>query len=297
MNSYQLTSKLRKVRADTYLTATDQALYHELVAICNDKGWRETFEVKNIQLCFNLNITEKTLIKSRQLLCDAGLIYFKSCKDKRIGCCYSFLPVLSTGNITVDNTGDITAEGGTVTEPINIFSPRLSTLLLAGIFPVDKKSSTVLSTGIFPDETPIPPYKRIQTINRESLAHTHESPPPEKPKKSRKEEGDSKPLVYPFSSIAFMSAWETLRQSPKWKKKLNLALQLSLDKLSKFEEEFAIRQIERAIESNWTGVVFTGTERDYQEWLKQKYGNNQQNRGTDSSDIPKSAGIKSISFD
>lgn len=259
MNSYQLTSKLRKVRADTYLTATDQALYHELVAICNDKGWRETFEVKNIQLCFNLNITEKTLIKSRQLLCDAGLIYFKSCKDKRIGCCYSFLPVLSTGNITVDNTGDITAEGGTVTEPINIFSPRLSTLLLA---------------GIFPDETPIPPYKRIQTINRESLAHTHESPPPEKPKKSKKEEGDSKPLVYPFSSIAFMSAWETLRQTPKWKKKLNYALQLSLDKLSKFEEEFAIRQIERAIESNWTGVVFTGTERDYQEWLNLKHGNN-----------------------
>ena len=67
-----------------------------------------------------------------------------------------------------------------------------------------------------------------------------------------------------------MSAWETLRQTPKWKKKLNYALQLSLDKLSKFEEEFAIRQIERAIESNWTGVVFTGTERDYQEWLNLK---------------------------
>ena len=75
--------------------------------------------------------------------------------------------------------------------------------------------------------------------------------------------------------MAFMSAWETLRQSPKWKKKLNYALQLSLDKLSKFEEEFAIRQIGRSIESNWTGVVFTGTERDYQEWLKLKYGNNQ----------------------
>ena len=48
-----------------------------------------------------------------------------------------------------------------------------------------------------------------------------------------------------------MSAWETLRQTPKWKKKLNYALQLSLDKLSKFEEEFAIRQVERAIESGW----------------------------------------------
>ncbi len=72
-----------------------------------------------------------------------------------------------------------------------------------------------------------------------------------------------------------MSAWEALRKTPKWKKKLNYALQLSLDKLSMFEEEFAIQQIERAIESNWTGVVFTGTERDYQEWLKLKHGNNQ----------------------
>ena len=123
----------------------------------------------------------------------------------------------------------------------------------------------------FADENQIPHI--IDNINikqEKSLAHTHESPPLPK-KKSRKEIRDEKPLVYPFSSIAFMSAWETLRQTPKWKKKLNYALQLSLDKLSKFEEEFAIKQIERAIESNWTGVVFTGTERDYQDWLNVKY--------------------------
>lgn len=36
MNSYQLISKLRKVRGDTYLSTASQALYHELVAICND---------------------------------------------------------------------------------------------------------------------------------------------------------------------------------------------------------------------------------------------------------------------
>lgn len=93
-----------------------------------------------------------------------------------------------------------------------------------------------------------------------------------------------------------MSAWEALRQTPKWKKKLNYALQLSLNKLGHFEEEFAIRQIERAIESDWTGVVFTGTERDYQDWLKQKYGNNQNNKGGNSSNGTKPAGIKSISF-
>ena len=137
-------------------------------------------------------------------------------------------------------------------------------------------ASSVLSSGKCLDETQIPPIIDIKTINKEeSLAHTHESTPPKKPKSSKKKEGDEKPLIFPFTSIAFMSAWETLRQSPKWKKKLNYALQLSLDKLSKFEEEFAIRQIERAIESNWTGVVFTGTERDYQEWLKLKHGNNQ----------------------
>lgn len=136
----------------------------------------------------------------------------------------------------------------------------------------DKSTTPVISSVNGTDEMQIPPIIDIKTINEESLARTHESPPPEKPKKSRKKDGDKKPLVYPFSSIAFMSAWETLRNTPKWKNKLNYALQLSLNKLSNFEEEFAIRQIERAIESGWTGVVFTGTERDYQEWLNIKYG-------------------------
>lgn len=306
MNSYQLTSKLKKIRSDTYLTAIDQALYHELVSTCNEKGWKDVFEIKNLQLCSNLNITEKTLIKSRQSLNNAKLIYFQTCKDKRVGCYYSFSPLLSTGINTGDNTAESTDDGinknaeeaNADKSDLKILSPVLSTLLFTGITPVDKKVSPLLSTGNTPDDIGNTPIIVInKTINKEeSLVRTHENTPPEKPKKSKKKKGDEKPLVYPFSSIAFMSAWETLRQSPKWKKKLNYALQLSLNKLSKFEEEFAIRQIERAIESNWTGVVFTGTERDYQEWLKLKYGNNQQNRGTDSKGGPKSAGIKSISF-
>lgn len=234
MNSYQLISKLRKVRDDTYLTAIDQALYHELISICNEKGWKEVFEARSSILCTSLNIWDKTLRKSRKILADAGLISFESCRDKRVGCYYSFLTILSN----------------------------------------DMKTSVISSVN-GTDEMQIPPIIDIKTINKEeSLVRAHENTPPEKPKKSKKKEGDEKPLVYPFSSIAFMSAWEKLRQTPKWKKKLNYALQLSLDKLSKFEEEFAIRQIERAIESNWTGVVFTGTERDYQEWLNLKHGNN-----------------------
>ena len=279
MNSYQLISKLRKVRDDTYLTTAAQALYHELVAICNEMKWKDVFKKKNSDLCSILNMSEKTLIKSRSDLSDAGLLYFQSTKDKRIGCYYSFTTVISsvyfTDESTDDSTDDSTDEttddnnGGGEIPPVE--SPVETSVKCLD----DNLPSSVVSSGKCLDETQIPPIIDIKTINKEeSLAHTHESPPPDK-KKSRKEKGDETPLVYPFTSIAFMSAWEALRKTPKWKKKLNYALQLSLDKLSMFEEEFAIQQIERAIESNWTGVVFTGTERDYQEWLKLKHGNNQ----------------------
>lgn len=275
MNSYQLMFKLRKVRADTYLTATDQALYYELLSICNEKGWKEVFDARSSVLCTSLNIWDKTLRKSRHNLAQAGLITFQSCKDKRVGCYYSFLEVLGndmqTSTVSSVNSTDETTD--------------------------DATPAPVLSSVNGTDETPIPPYIDIKTINKgENPTDRYESLPPGKPVKPQKDEGDTTPLVYPFSSVAFMSVWEELRQTPKWKKKLNNALQLSLNKLGQFEEEFAIRQMERAIESNWTGVVFTGTERNYQEWKNLKYGNNQQNRGTDSQDNPKSAGIRSISF-
>lgn len=305
MNSYQLISKLRKVRDDTYLTTSAQALYHELVAICNEMKWEEVFFVRSTTLCGNLSMSDNTLRKSRDSLADAGLIFYQSCKDKRIGCYYSFVkkisndvvssaesPAISCSKIADEGVGN--NEGRLIDDMPE--TSATSSSISSAKNEDDKKGSSAISSANIEDETQIPPIIDIINIKQEvSLAHTHESTPPIK-KKSRKEKGDETPLVYPFTSIAFMSAWETLRQTPKWKKKLNLALQLSLDKLGKFEEEFAIHQIERAIESNWAGVVFTGTERDYQEWLNQKYGSNKNNRGTDTNGETKSAGIKSISF-
>ena len=110
MNSYQLISKLRKVRDDTYLTTAAQALYHELVAICNDMKWKDVFKKKNSDLCSILNMSEKTLIKSRSDLSDAGLLYFQSTKDKRIGCYYSFTTVISSVYFTDESTDDSTDE-------------------------------------------------------------------------------------------------------------------------------------------------------------------------------------------
>ena len=305
MNSYQLISKLRKIRNDTYLTAIDQALYYELISICNEKGWKEVFEVRSSVLCTSLNIWDKTLRKSRKILADAGLISFESCRDKRIGCYYSFQTILSNDmkssvissvNGTDENTGENTDDNKIKDTQSSVNYTVISSVLRTDENTDDKNSTPVISSVNGTDDIKISPIIDInKTINVESHARVRETPPTPK-KKSRKEKGDETPLVYPFTSMAFMSAWEALRKTPKWKKKLNYALQLSLDKLSKFEEEFAIRQIERAIESDWTGVVFTGTERDYQEWLKQKYGNNQNNRGDNPSGEIRSAGIKSISF-
>lgn len=309
MNSYQLISKLRKVRDDTYLTTAAQALYHELVAICNELKWKDIFFVRSNILCGNLDMSDNTLRKSRDRLANAGLIYYETSKDKRIGCYYSFVKKLSNdiasptessaisySKIEDESTDDVANDSWRCVVKSPAESLAISSSTSSAKNEDDKKGTSAISSANIEDETQIPPIIDIINIKQEeSLAHTHESTPPTK-KKSRKEKGDETPLVYPFTSIAFMSAWETLRQTPKWKKKLNLALQMSLDKLGKFEEEFAIRQIERAIESGWTGVVFTGTERDYQEWLNQKYGSNKNNRGNDSGGETKSAGIKSISF-
>lgn len=284
MNSYQLISKLRKVRGDTYLSTASQALYHELVAICNDMKWKEVFFIRSSLLCANLDISDNTLRKSRESLAGAQLIYYKTSKDRRIGCYYSFVKSIDDDVISSSISPAISSSKNADETSDDIAGENVSSNI----------DTSSISSVNFADESQIPHI--IDNINikqEDSLAHTHESSPLPK-KKSRKEIKDEKPLVYPFSSIAFMSAWETLRQTPKWKKKLNYALQLSLDKLSKFEEEFAIRQVERAIESGWTGVVFTGTERDYQEWLNLKY--NGSNRKTDAKPDESSAGIQSIVF-
>ena len=287
MNSYQLISKLRKVRADTYLSAIDQALYHELISICNEKGWKDVFEVRSSTLCASLNIWDKTLRKSRKALADTGLISFESSKDKRVGCFYSFslklsndmkTSVISSVNGTDENTEENTDDVHVEEPKSSVNDTVISSVLRTDENTDDKESTSVISSVNGTDDSSITHYKRIKTINREeSLTHTREIPPP-KGKSPKKKEMNEKPLEYPYTSIRFMTTWEALRNTPKWKNKLNYALQLSLNKLGKFEEEFAIEQMERAIESNWTGVVFSGTEEKYQEWLNRKNGKTEAQR-------------------
>lgn len=92
---------------------------------------------------------------------------------------------------------------------------------------------------------------------------------------NNKRKNNKESLVYPFTSEEFMRVWSILVVQPKWKKKTESALQYSLDKLGKYDEEFAIKLMEDAIERNWQGVVFDNTDERYNAW---KNGSTSQNQ-------------------
>ena len=111
-----------------------------------------------------------------------------------------------------------------------------------------------------------------QDANRSSTSHQQSII--EQWNKETKEQGNKKKtssevkesLSFPFSSDAFMQTWGKLVKEPKWKSKTVNALQLSLNKLSRYDERFAIKLMEEAIEHGWQGVVFKDTDAQYAAW-------------------------------
>lgn len=107
MDGYTLTENMRRLRRRFRFTAVEQSLFYELVAVCNGEDWRDVFDSSNAELCNVLGITEKTLIKARETLINAGLIYYKSGKSKRSIGLYSFVKEFkTTGIIPVDSIAD-----------------------------------------------------------------------------------------------------------------------------------------------------------------------------------------------
>lgn len=85
-------------------------------------------------------------------------------------------------------------------------------------------------------------------------------------KKIEKGKATHTPLILPFSSDRFRETWEALCEEKEWKKKTQNALRLALKDLGKYEEEFAIELMEKAIKGGWKGVVFADTPEKFQEW-------------------------------
>lgn len=100
---------------------------------------------------------------------------------------------------------------------------------------------------------------------------------------------DPAPLILPFSSDRFRQTWEALCEEKEWKKKSDNALRLTLKKLGRYDEAFAIELMERAIEGGWRGVVFQDTDAKYQEWksARQLKEDNRQPRTTPAQGKPR----------
>ncbi len=121
MDFYKLSSKLRKARRQHSLSAGAQALFYELIAICNEERWPDVFKCPNGELSSAISCAEKTLILYRDELAASGLIQFQSGKSKRQPCNYSLndclnsLPngLLNGGKIysnSVSQTGEKTTD-------------------------------------------------------------------------------------------------------------------------------------------------------------------------------------------
>ncbi len=108
MDGYTLADKMRQARRRARLTTTEQALYYELVAVCNSEGWEPVFKCSNNELCLSLGIDNKTLIRARNNLINAKLIYYKSAKSKKEVGSYSFDEKLISGNIPPQTTPQTT---------------------------------------------------------------------------------------------------------------------------------------------------------------------------------------------
>lgn len=61
-------------------------------------------------------------------------------------------------------------------------------------------------------------------------------------------------LSFPYSSENFKTLWAVLIQQPKWKKKSQSALQMSLNKLGRESESVACQMMEDAIANGWQGL-------------------------------------------
>lgn len=117
----------------------------------------------------------------------------------------------------------------------------------------------------------LPPVKNLYGGSKETLQGGSKEILPNNTttenKSIAKGKGTHPPLILPFSSEKFIETWNALCEEKNWKGKTQKALQLTLNKLGKYDEAFAIELMEKTIENGWKGVVFADTDAKYQEWM------------------------------
>ena len=81
-------------------------------------------------------------------------------------------------------------------------------------------------------------------------------------------------LTFPFESEDFKRLFYVLMTQPKWrvKTKTLTAMQVNLNEIAQFEEEFAKSLIQQSISKGWASLVYESTPKQYLQWLREKTG-------------------------
>ena len=101
-NGYVQADKLRKARRKFNLSAAAQALFYELLAICNEDKWPDQFNCSNLELCSSLDVQEKALIRYRLQLIEADLLFYRSGKNRKAIGSYSFFKKFNGSHLGCD---------------------------------------------------------------------------------------------------------------------------------------------------------------------------------------------------
>lgn len=235
MNGYSLHAHLRKTRRRYTLNATEQALYYELVAICNEERWASAFNCSNNELANALGgIGEKTLNTARQSLVNAGLIIYKSGKGRRHMGTYTILEV---------------EEKEAVTDKKTEIKPVVSLGILGGDLGGLKGGFSGGDLGGVSDEKTTDLYKHKEK------------------EKEKQEEKASLPLS------PYAVAWAELLESRKKRKAPNTpyALKLIENRLEKWSggnEQAKVDLLNRSVERGWITVF--EPEKEQTEYSKQQ---------------------------
>jgi len=234
MNYIELINRFWSIDLEANFSHLEVHLFFKLLEINNRLGWKDSFRFPNSRLEAEIGSRQKNLINARQRLVDKGVISYKKGTTRDAGI-YKLLSKNQSFVPTKESNQESNEESnqGNKTEVIE------GTL--------NKQNETI------EDIPPKPPKE-------------------EKLKKTRKKREQPEKLEFPFQSKEFMDTWEKLCSMPKWKKKLNLSLQMALNSLGKLDEEFAMMQMRLAIEGNWQGVTFSDTQEKFEKWKNQKYG-------------------------
>ena len=80
-------------------------------------------------------------------------------------------------------------------------------------------------------------------------------------KENKKESKVIENITLPFASDKFRETWDILTQQPKWKKKSEAALRMSLKKLASHTEAEAIEMMQTSIANDWQGLFEPDTKR------------------------------------